>query len=401
MNLRLVKYFVSALMVSLSLFSGGVKGKSISVSDSVKVSLVTCGAGDELYSLFGHTALWVSDKQSNIDYIFNYGVFDSYSDGFAWKFLRGETDYMLAAYNSSRPFFESYKKEKRRVVVNRLNLTRVESQHLLDLLMTNLKPENRSYRYNYIYDNCATRIGDIVEKGLGSQSVVWRDGVSEESFRDMFHRYAAVDSWTGLGIDILLGADIDIKMMEREKMFIPDSLQQLFYEATVVGSTGIPYSLVTDSEQLVAPAKSKSLNFFFKPTFILLVIVYLFIRVIKREIKERKIVEWSSVTLFSIFGILGLIPLFMVLLSELPATGNNLNLLWLNPLYLLYPLCIKSVKWKRIFALVMGGLIIIFMLIVAFGATPQIISRFIWIVVTLLLSRLVITYFLAKKSILE
>ncbi|MFR3549967.1 MAG: hypothetical protein ACLTTW_07010 [Coprobacter sp.] len=41
-----------------------------SVSDSLKISLITCSPGSQVYELFGHTGLRVQDVSRNVDVVF-------------------------------------------------------------------------------------------------------------------------------------------------------------------------------------------------------------------------------------------------------------------------------------------------------------------------------------------
>ena len=82
-----------ALFVLL-LFTSNI---SFSQSDSctLRISLLTCSPGAELYSTFGHTALRVTDLTTGSDLIYNYGTFD-FNEEFYPKFVLGKLLYYLS-----------------------------------------------------------------------------------------------------------------------------------------------------------------------------------------------------------------------------------------------------------------------------------------------------------------
>ena len=135
-------------------------------ANDTTVYLLTCASGNETYSLWGHSALRVVIQATQSDKVYNWGVFDFGTPNFAWKFAKGRLDYMLGVYNYN-VFIRDYFLEKRSVISQKVNLNQVEKLRLMLLLQENMKPENRNYRYDFLYDNCSTRIRDIIEKLIG------------------------------------------------------------------------------------------------------------------------------------------------------------------------------------------------------------------------------------------
>ena len=124
------------------------------VRSEVRVSVLTCSPGEEIYALYGHTALRYCDTSQKIDIVFNYGCFDFSTPNFGWRFVLGETDYMVGVTHSSR-FFPEYALRGSDVVEQVLDLTDEEAQSLFEVLTLNLEPENRVYRYRYLDNNCS------------------------------------------------------------------------------------------------------------------------------------------------------------------------------------------------------------------------------------------------------
>lgn len=117
-------------------------------TDSVRVSLLTCAAGGEIYSLFGHTAIRYENYTRGIDAVFNYGMFNFNAPNFIFRFALGETDYQLGVTDYEH-FAAEYNYLGRDVWQQTLNLTEEEKERLITLLTENYRPENRVYRYNF------------------------------------------------------------------------------------------------------------------------------------------------------------------------------------------------------------------------------------------------------------
>lgn len=142
----------------------GTRTKRV-IPDSIRISLLTCASGEEIYSLFGHTAIRYENYTRGIDAVFNYGIFNFNAPNFILRFALGETDYQLGVTDYER-FAAEYYYLERDVWQQELNLTVQEKEKLVMLLEENYRPENRIYRYNFFYDNCATRPRDLIENPL-------------------------------------------------------------------------------------------------------------------------------------------------------------------------------------------------------------------------------------------
>ena len=149
------------------------------LSDEARISLLTCAPGEELYARFGHTALRVTDPAHHLDAVFNYGVFDFNTDHFYWKFVRGETWYELGA-SPYRWFMQEYIETKRPVYEQVLNLTAAQRDSLWEALLVNYEPQNRSYLYNFVFDNCATRPYHMLIKTIGDSITSTYTGWTDE-----------------------------------------------------------------------------------------------------------------------------------------------------------------------------------------------------------------------------
>lgn len=202
------------------------------LSDSAKISLMTCAPwSGAVYALYGHTAVWVKDDSTHTDVVFNYGFFDSSQPNFIYHFVRGETDYVLGV-TSFEDFISEYRRKGVSVWEQPLNLSQDEKQTLWKALYINSLPENRSYRYNFLYDNCATRPRDMVEKYVEGK-IIYPKTADNQTYRNLLHECLHPYPWMEFGIDLIIGAPADRKIDERDKMFLPEYLMRAFEGAIV------------------------------------------------------------------------------------------------------------------------------------------------------------------------
>ena len=323
------------------------------VSDSVRVSLLTCAPGSEIYSLFGHTALRYENPTKGEDWVFNYGMFSFDTPNFVMRFVKGETDYQLGVI-PFRYFEGEYAMRGSSVYQQELNLTSREKENIIRLLEDNYRPANRTYRYNYFYDNCTTRARDKVEQGIEGK-VVYPKGVKERSFREIVREYTDGHEWSAFGIDLCLGSEADEPIDERKQMFSPFYMLEFARGAMIHrADTIVPF---VKAEKLLLDFSSKDEELFEKDEdvslpspwtcawawwTITLVLVVLGIR--------NKKVYWGwDVLLFGAQGIGGCVIAFLFFFSVHPTVGSNWMLMMLNPLPLFYlPVMVyKAIKGKK------------------------------------------------------
>ncbi|NQX90714.1 MAG: DUF4105 domain-containing protein, partial [Flavobacteriales bacterium] len=193
---------------------------ALKLSDEAQLSLLTCSPGAELYSTFGHSAIRINDPVKNIDWVYNYGTFE-FSDDFYAKFAQGKLNYRLSKGTFTN-FVNEYIYFGRKVEEQVFLLSRNDIQLLFEALEENYKPENRTYRYDFFFDNCSTRILDIVEETLDGE-IVFNDPLPADSmtFREMIDSYQGHMPWGDFGIDLALGTPCDRYMEHPEQTFIP------------------------------------------------------------------------------------------------------------------------------------------------------------------------------------
>ena len=202
---------------------------SQAIAGDMQASLITCYPGPEIYELVGHEAIrirGVNPEGQPIDSVWNYGVFDFNTPGFVYRFVKGETDYMVWGYPFAW-FMPQYTERGSKVVQQDLALSPEETLDLLLRLRENALEKNRTYRYNYVRDNCSTRVAAIVDSAVSPRRIIYPDSVTFASFRDAMRFYHRDYPWYQFGIDIALGSGIDAPIDARQEFFAPLRLMEL------------------------------------------------------------------------------------------------------------------------------------------------------------------------------
>ena len=336
------KLIVTLMLLSFSLIQP-VKGQD----DNVKVSLLTCAPGTEIYALFGHTALRYEDTERGEDWVFNYGMFSFNTPNFIYRFVKGETDYELGI--TRYPYFESsYAMRGSSVFQQTLNLTPVEKQRLKSLLEENYLPENRVYRYNFFYDNCTTRARDKMEECLEGK-IVYPNGRDGLSFRDIVHQYTKGHEWDELGIDMCLGSEADEPIDARKQMFAPFYLMEAVKEAVIVeGDSLRPLVLVEKKVVDVQPEEEEG-SFPLSPMACVFILIGITCLVGWVQLKIKKVIWIWDILLFGMQGLAGCVIAFLVFFSTHPTVGSNWLILLFNPIPLVYlPVMVyRAIKGKK------------------------------------------------------
>lgn len=322
--------------------------------DSIEVSLLTCSPHEEIYSLYGHTALrWHDLHQSGPsagnDIAFNWGIFNFNKPYFVLRFVFGLTDYELGIM-PFQYFCTYYEKWGSSVTEQVLNLSNEEKMKLEAALQKNLQPENRIYRYNYFYDNCSTRPRNIIEECINGKVEYAQREDYTPSYREMVGVCTRNHPWGTFGNDILLGIKADFKTDMRQQEFLPDNLLYDFDRAQIYAD-GTYRPLVKERRMVVLPGvQIIEKDFPLTPTecAVILLIVALLLRGL--EWKLKKVFVWWDVLLMLAQGLAGCV-LFAMIFSQHPTTSLNLQILLLNPLPLFFiPSIIrgKKTKWQNL-----------------------------------------------------
>ena len=313
------------------------------LSEKAEIHVVTCGPyNEELYSAFGHSAFRVYDPVAGFDWIYNYGVFDFNQPNFYLNFARGNLNYKLGVHEYL-PFRDFYVSYNRFVHEQRLNLTFEQKKMLFEFLEWNAKPENQYYQYDYFYNNCATKIRDVVQRVFGD-SVKFDDSYikTDYTIRNLTDLYLKPQPWGDLGIDICLGLPMDKKAVAYEYMFLPDYIESSFNHATLLDS-GKTIPLVKQTIVTFESQPEDAEFSAFHPWIVFGLILIIGIGLTYSDLKRQKLSRWFDTLLFGVVGLVGLLLILLWLATDHKAAAKNFNLLWALPTHL----ALVIFFWKR------------------------------------------------------
>ena len=329
-------------------------------SSRLRISLLTCTPGDELYSLFGHSAIRIVDS-SNIDndffdIVYNYGTFNFDDPGFYLKFIRGKLLYYISIeeFNGEYGFKNLYQSTGRGMTEQVLNLSPEEKITIRHALNENLKEENKYYKYDFFLDNCTTRLRDLLANNKQPKPLLPAVMPASTRFRQAIHQYLdhGKQYWSKLGIDILLGAKTDAVMTPAQQQFLPDNLMRTLDSCKNV-------SLVLSSQNLYTISNNNDQNNWFTPMLFFWSLLLLFVLLSLSKNKWlQTILTGLDGTLFFLTGLLGIILILMWTATDHSMTKNNYNLLWAWPTHIIMSFFISSNKTfvKKYFLLTSIGL---------------------------------------------
>lgn len=296
------------------------------LSEQAEMSVLTIGPGTSLNDSFGHSAFRIKDPVKGIDVVFNYGVYDFNTPHFYTKFAQGKLNYLMGL-NYYEDFFEAYTSQNRSIKEQVLNLSQTEKQKLFNYLLNNYKPENRAYLYDFFYDNCATKMRDVLQNVLNNAIVFNKpQDFQPKTFRTLIQENLYKNSWGSLGIDVALGSVIDKKTSAGEEMFLPENIHK-FFEIARIKNTNKP--LVKENKVLYkAVPMPKPTNFFTSPLVVFGIIGLFILYITYTDFKKHTRSRWLDVTLFSITGLVGVLILLLWFATDHKGTHQNYNLLW-------------------------------------------------------------------------
>lgn len=335
-------FFLIVIITNNQLF-----GKEL--SPSAEISLLTASPGDELYSVFGHSAIRVYDPVQNIDLVFNYGTFDFDTRNFYIKFIRGKLLYKLSVVPTEY-FIPEYQLEGRAIFEQILGITSDQKQEMFNFLVNNSKPKNAYYHYDFFYDNCATRIRDVVDSlitpewpaksEINNQTLAaikshynYEFDYSPEfsykrTFRQMLQPFLFNMPWSAFGIDLALGLPADKVATAAEYMYLPDEMLLAFDLSILPNGNPLvsEHKIILQKSVELTPASS------IKPYMITWLI---FLMGVLSFINKKISLVFDKIY-FSLLGITGIVILFLWFFTDHITTKINLNVLWAIPTHLYF-----------------------------------------------------------------
>ncbi len=368
-------YFLKKTAITLLILLGfhGLKSQTVLLSDKAKVSVITCGTGNESYSLFGHTAIRVKDESQFIDAVYNYGAFDFRTPNFVAKFAKGDLEY-FAVVHSFSDFIREYTYEKRAVEEQELKIPLVLKQKLFENLHSSLSSQESHYTYKFIDKNCTSMVVDIINKTLDT-TVIVKNSDLKLSFRTILYPYFDNHFYEKLGTSIIFGKKVDAL---GTKIFLPFELQKSL-------------KTIRYKNHLLAAPNKTILDIHNTPSTSWWNNVYTYLFFLGFILIMNK--KGMDLLYFSLMGILGLFFVFMGFYSDHLELQYNYNVLLFNPTLLILTVSgfSKNPKWTRRLA-IFNMTSLAFYLLVLFDK-----SHF-YIVLPLIITTAFLLYRLLKKN---
>ncbi|MGI8950492.1 MAG: DUF4105 domain-containing protein [Chitinophagaceae bacterium] len=307
----------------------------------LRISVLTCAPGEELYATFGHSAIRIIDSTKGSDLIYNWGTFNFDDPDFYTKFIRGKLLYYLAV-DTFNNFMYEYEQDQRSVLEQVLQLNCEEKINIYNAIQNNLQGNNRFYHYDFLYDNCTTRIRDILFKNIPHLSIEKNIIPAGVTSRDLIHVYVdkGGEPWTKLGMDILLGEKVDKPITNYAAMFVPDYLMLGIDKA----ETADKHTIVLQKRLVLQTNPPNNSTGKYVPLIVLSCICILLFAACNLQYNQRKNVSRiiDSFLLY-VTGLLGVLILFMWFATDHTVCKNNYNIIWALPTNFIAAFFI----WKR------------------------------------------------------
>ena len=289
-----------------------------------KISLLTVGTGEDLAAKFGHSAIRLQDPTLGIDEVYGYGTYDFEDPNFYLNFTRGKLAYTISRI-PFKYFDYSYQQEKRWIKEQELDLNLQQRTLIVGFLENNLLPENKRYKYDFLFDNCATRIPMVFEKTLGSTFKFDYTYLENHlTFRELIRLKLNPNTWSNFGIDLALGSVIDRKATPYEHLFLPIYVYQQMKHTTLNGKSIVK----KESVLLDIPEQNDNSLLFLTPAFWLGLLLALVAWVTFKDYKNERRTKWLDFSLFMLTGFSGMLILFLWFGTDHLATKANYNALW-------------------------------------------------------------------------
>ena len=308
----------TVLLASLFIFLFSIckSFAQVPLADTATISLLTCGPGEELYSVFGHTAIRVSDPSHGVDVVYNYGTFDFDTPNFYLRFIKGDLQYFVSA-SSYQDFVYTYEYYNRDVFEQQLNLSPEQKQAIATNLSTTLTSADRFYTYKYFDRNCTTMVADVLNAHIPGK-ISMKNNDAGKTYRKIVIEYLHNSFYENLGISLIFGYKTDKEM---ERLFLPRQLLEGVSNTTT--ATGPLSQPVVTAYKSTAQSKTSVWNNYYTYAFACLLLM----------ISSRNVIVHRS--LLAIFGLLGIFFTFVGLYSYHSEISQNYNALLVNPLFLL------------------------------------------------------------------
>jgi len=315
--------------------------------ENVTISLLTMGTGKQVWEMFGHNAILIHDNVTGADTVFNWGVFDFKQPNFIPRFLQGRMLYAMGG-DSIQWIHLVYRYLNRYVNAQELNLSASEKDSVLKQIQWYARPENVNYRYDYFYDNCSTRVRDIIDNAVHGQMKAQATALTGTTYRWHALRLMQGNFPLAVGVDIGLGRPSDRELTKWTEMFLPRKLHDFAAGLQIKDSTGASRPLVASERTLVTTTRAPEAAgpptwwLWFLGAGLLMAAFFTWLSISGK----RRTASFAFTTFAVVAGILGLLLTLLWAVTDHVSAHANENLLLFNPLWLVLAFPLSSSTWK-------------------------------------------------------
>ena len=314
-----------------------------SKAEDIRIKLVTFGPGDDIPSWWGHGGIIVEDIGNQRARIYNFGLY-SFDRAMLVKFAMGRLIFSVGDF-SVPGYLYYYKQMNRDVCLQTLDLPAEKRLQMAQLLAMNVLPQNRDYLYDHYYDNCSTRLRDVINAGVDGALFRATDIPGRMTLREHTRRYAGHCFPMELLLMFLMNDHIDKPIRQWDEMFLPDELKARVGELKIPSIDGKFLPLVSDTYYFYKADRNQvykdvpvhwPLSLLSGSVIGLLAIALVFLM---RNSKNPwlRVMYGIYITLIGILiGIPGFILALLASFTNHTVTFYNENLIFVNPLTFLF-----------------------------------------------------------------
>lgn len=368
---RMMDRIKKLMLLILLLVVFAAAGQGAELSTHAQIAIITCGPSQaELYLAFGHSAIRVYDPVNGIDHAYNYGVFDFNQPNFYLNYTRGHLLFKLGV-DRYPDFVNSYADHNRGVTLQTLDLSQAQKQAVYNYLERNALPENETYRYDYFYNNCSSKVRDVFQEVLGDS--IRFDGShinTDYTIRQLVGLYLKQQPWGRLGIDLCLGLPMDKRATPYEYMFLPDFLESAFDHA-FIRQDGNELSIVKFKQPVYLPQSAPILKSRMHPWVAFGGMISITLALSVYDMLRKKISRWFDLVLFGVAGLAGSLLIILWTATDHVAAANNFNLLWALPSHLLVVFIYRKDSAMMLRKYFLGVTVLSALVLVGWSILPQ------------------------------
>lgn len=218
---------------------------SITAAQELRVYLVTVGPGELPYERFGHNALLFENPATGVGFAYDWGRFDFNQPNFIGRFVMGDMLYSSGRDPGEEMLGFYVEVQKRRVVVQELNLSPAQASALRAACEEGYKPENRQYKYDYFIENCSVKLRDALDSALGGQIRAQLSPIqTSATYRGEAERHLAAHWFIWFGIHAAFGMPGERPISAWEHTFLPEELRRWVAVVEIINQQGEPVPLV-------------------------------------------------------------------------------------------------------------------------------------------------------------